>query len=127
MNKISERPEWAWRSYVAVSGGNEVVVARVWNDRPVPFITLGDGQLDLATGELDQSARAIIEAARDTTLQSQLQWYVQELGVDRYKIALVWSRKAAEAVIVDEASLELAVDEAREMIAFFVRERLPRP
>ena len=83
--------------------------------------------MDLATGELDQSAKAIIEAARETTLESQLQWYVQELGVDRYKIALVWSRKAAEAVIVDEASLELAVDEAREMIAFFVRERLPRP
>src|SRR5829696_903115 len=107
MNNISERPEWTWRSYVAISEGNEAVVARVWNDRPVPFISLGDRQLHLAAGELDERTRVIIETARNTTLRSQLQWYAQELGVDRYKIALVWSQEAAEAVIVDESILNL--------------------
>jgi len=127
MSMISERPEWSWRSYVAISEGNEVVGARVWNDRSVPFITLGGRQLHLAAGELDERARVIIETARNTTLRSQLQWYAQELGVDRHKIALVWSQEAAEAVIVDESILNLTTDEARESIAFFVRERLPNP
>jgi hypothetical protein len=30
---LSERPEWCWRSYVAVFEENEAVVVRVWNDR----------------------------------------------------------------------------------------------
>jgi hypothetical protein len=52
---------WRWRWYFSTPAKDHYVIARVWGDKAVDKVTVGDDTLELATGGTEEAIKEFVQ------------------------------------------------------------------